>query len=386
MKMFKLGCTAVAVMPMVAFAANTEEATSVADAFQKSQISGAFQAYHFARESGSGADNEITTLGFDLSLETAQYKGFGFTGTFQHTSSPWADDEAKQARSSNMYGNGGQLSEAFLSYDIGNTRAQVGRMYFWTPVMGGSGSRVTREAFQGISIVNKDLANTTITAAYMDEFQARTDREGGIGEFSETFRTAGAPWAFEVEDGVYALSVKNTSIENLALTAAYVDAIDAFDTTYLESAFSFANYGIAAQYYSSQEDGEARGHLFGVKGTATLGKWDLLAAYTTTGDDADVIPGVGNGADLAYTWSDVFAYQYQADQDASKISADYNLTERAFVGSSYVLEDGRDYKRAYTAIRGGYDFANGLNVTAAYEMGSKDAEDDELRLRANYSF
>ncbi|SBS33649.1 outer membrane porin, OprD family [Marinomonas aquimarina] len=387
MKRLNNGFAALAVVPVIAtFSASSATANSLNEAFKNGQVSGTAQAYYFARDNQSGPDNEIATLGLDLSYQTAKFHDVSFKSTFQYTSSPWANEQAKQARRSNMYGSGGQLSEAFLSYEFGNTKAQLGRMYFWSPLMGGSGSRVTKEAFQGLSLVNRDLADTTITFAYMDKFQARTDRNGNIGEFTETFRVAGAPWAFDLDDGAYTLALKNTSIDDVTLTAAYVDAMDAFETAYLESSFQFDNYAIAAQYYSSKEQGEERSDLFGVKGDASFGPVDVTLAYTTVGDDADVIPGVGNGADLAYTWSDVFAYQYQAGQESTKIAAKYNLTSNVYVGTSYLVEDGVDYKRAYTAINGGYTFAGGLSLTAAFEMGSKDAQNDELRVRANYHF
>ncbi|RXJ67667.1 hypothetical protein CRV08_09865 [Halarcobacter ebronensis] len=114
-----------------------------------------------------------------------------------------------------------------------------------------------------------------------------------------------------------------------------------------------------------------------------------IAAFTSTGKDADVIPGLGNGADLAYTWSEVFAYQYEKDQNAYKLTAKYNINPNLYLGTSYLDENGAGYNRAYTAIKSGYNFAGklkGLNIVAAYEMGSKDAKDDELRIRLNYEF
>ncbi|WP_075179616.1 OprD family outer membrane porin [Neptunomonas phycophila] len=368
------------------YADSSDEASSLREAIQQGTVSGAFQGYYFARDKASGKDNEIATLGFDLSYQTATLNGFGFKSTFQYTTSPWANNEAKSARRSNMYGSGAQLSEAYLSYGVNKTQAQLGRMYFWSPLLGGSGSRVTKEAFQGVTLVNKDLSNTTLTFAYMDKFQSRTDGNGDIGKFTETFKTAGAPWAFELDDGAYTLAIKNASFDNLTLTAAYVNALDAFETAYFESAYSIGHFGVAAQYYTSQQDSEQRSDLFGIKGDATFGPLNLTLAYTTTDDDADVIPGVGNGADLAYTWSEVFAYQYQAGQDSTKLAAKYKIDSNAYVGASYLLEDGKGYERAYTALTGGYQFSDAFGVTAAFEMGSKDAKDDELRVRANYTF
>eukprot|EP01029_Cantina_marsupialis_P022781 TRINITY_DN558260_c0_g1_i2.p1 TRINITY_DN558260_c0_g1~~TRINITY_DN558260_c0_g1_i2.p1 ORF type:complete len:224 (+),score=67.68 TRINITY_DN558260_c0_g1_i2:188-859(+) len=223
----------------------------------------------------------------------------------------------------------------------------------------------------------------------MNKFQARTDGEGNIGKFTKIFKTAAAPWSFELDDGAYTIALKNNSIENLTLSAAYVDAIDAFETTYLEASYKFSNYSISTQYYDSQEDGEKSGDLFGIQGTAEFGPLSFTAAYTTTGDDADVIPGLGNGADLAYTWSEALAYQYAADLDSTKVLAKYKINKAAYVSVAYLEEDGADYKNGYTNLVTGYKFSGdlkGLDLKVAYEIASKDAEDDELRVRLNYKF
>lgn len=385
MKTIKLSIASLAIMSVV----STSSATSLEEVFKNGKVSGVIQSYYFARDKDSGTDNDIMTLGFDLSYETARYNGFGLKTTFQSASSPWADEAAKTARKSNMYGSGGELSELYLSYSIDNTLAKVGRMYFWSPTLGGSGSRVTKEAFQGIVVKNSDISDTTLTLAYMNKFQRRTDSNGGIGKFTKTFTTAASPWAFELNDGAYAIAVKNKSIKNLILTTAYVDAVDAFKTAYFEAAYKFNNIGIATQYYDSEEEGKDGGNLFGIKADVTFGPINLLAAYTTTDDTEDVIPGVGNGADMAYTWSEVFAYQYDKDQDSYKVAAKYKINPNASIGTSYVNEDGPGYERAYTAIKGSYSFdgeLKGLNIKAAYEMGSKDAKDNELRVRLNYKF
>lgn len=385
MKLFNLSVAAIAAISVV----STSSASSLEEALKNGKVSGAIQAYYFARDKDSGTDNDITTLGFDLSYETARINGFGAKATLQSAASPWVDEDGKAARKSNMWGSGAQLSEAYLSYATGKTTAKVGRMYFWTPVLGGSGSRVNKEAFQGIAIKNSDIPNTTINVAYMNKFQSRTDGQGDIGNFTKTFKTAASPWAFELEDGAYTIALKNKSIENLTLTAAYVDAIDAFKTAYFEAGYKFSNFGLSAQYYDSKQEGQESGDLLGIKADATFGSLSLTAAYTTTGDDADVIPGLGNGADMAYTWSEALAYQYAADQDSTKFLAKYKINKAAYVSAAYLEEDGTDYKRAYTDLVAGYKFSgalNGLDLKVAYEMGSKDATQDELRVRLNYKF
>ncbi len=296
-----------------------------------------------------------------------------------------------------MYGSGGQLSEIYLSYKMSNTTTQIGRMYFWSPVLGGSGSRVNKEAVQGLTVTNTDLPDTSVTVAYVNKFQARTEvnpgwtrnsNDGKIGSFKK--QTAGFI-SVPFEDGAYTIAITNKSIENLTLTAAYLDVVDVFETAYFEAGYKFGNFGLSSQYYHSEQEDQEDTNLLGVQATATFGSVDLLAAYVTVDDAANVIPGLGNGADLAYTWSEEFANQYRADQDSYKLAATYNISSNAYVGASYVNEDDKVNSKeyGYTAIKGSYSFSgelDGLNIWAAYEMGSQDAKNDALRVKLNYTF
>ena len=381
MKTFNLSIAALAAMSIV----STTSADSLEEALKNGKVSGAIQAYNFSRNVNGGKDYQITTLNLDLSYETARLNGFGAKATFQAAASPWANETAKSARKGDMYGSGAQLSEMYLSYVGGNTTIQAGRMYFWSPVLGGSGSRPTKEAFQGISFVNSDLANTTITLAYMNRMQSRTDGNGNIGEFTKTF----TGWdGSELEDGAYTIALTNKSIENLTLTAAYLDAIDAYETGYFEAAYNFGNFGLSSQYYYSEQEGQDDTNLVGVQVTTSVGPVDLLAAYVTVDDADGVIPGAGNGSDLAYTWSEIFSDQYRADQDSFKLQAVYNINKDAYVGISYVNEDNKaaNEEYGYTAIKGSYNLTKSLNIWTAYEIGGKDAKDDGLRVKLNYTF
>jgi len=370
---------------LVLLATQAFSADSIEDAFKEGKVSGAVQAYNFSRHIDGGKDYQISTLNLDLSYETARINGFGAKATFQASSSPWASETAKNARSGDMYGSGAQLSEMYLSYAAGNTTAKAGRMYFWSPVLGGSGSRPTKEAFQGISLVNTDLDNTTITLAYMNRMQSRTDGNGNIGKFTKTF----TGWdGSALEDGAYTIALTNKSIKDLTLTAAYLDAVDAYETAYLEADYKFDNFGLASQYYYSEQEGQNDTNLIGLQATTSVKSIDLLAAYVTVDDADSVIPGAGNGADLAYTWSEIFSDQYRADQDSYKLQAVYNINKDANIGISYVNEDNKaaNEEYGYTALKGSYNLTKSFNIWAAYEIGSKDAKNDGARIKLNYTF
>ena len=380
MKLAKLSLAAIMVAGLAtsSFAADT-----LAEAFSKGTVNGAIQGYYWSRDNGT-QDADIFTSGLDLSYETARFYGLAFKATFQGTSSPWADKDGKDMFAGDEYGSGAVLSEVYVSYKMKNTTAMVGRMYLDTPLVASSSSRVTKEAFQGAAIINTDLPNTTLIAAYVNKLQSRTDGNGDIGEF-EKFN----------DDGAYTLAVINKSIPGLTLTAAYADAIDLLKVGYAEVAYegkaSNFTYGLAGQYYYSELDGGDDTNLFGVKATLGVAGFSFLAAYTKTDDAAYVYSGLGNGADLAFAESPINSDGYTPDTQSYKVGVSYSFFKNANLGVNYTLndDDSINQKRAYTAVEADYAFEGplkGLSAAVIYEDASKDAKGDELWLNLNYKF
>jgi len=405
MKLAKLSLAAIVVAGLAtsSFAADTLEG-----AFNEGKVTGAIQAYYWTKDTGTGGyDADIFTSALDLSYETGKFYGFGMKATFQSSASPFADADAKTGGANfayDMWGSGAQLSEIYLSYNMKNTTALVGRMYLDTPLVGSSGSRVTKQAFEGAAIINTDLPNTTLIAGYVQKFQDRTDLNGNIGEFKKEFGT-GSGYADQVmlEDGGYTLAVINKSIPGLTLTAAYADAIDAVQIVYAEAAYegkaSSFSYGLAAQYYYNDFDNAVGGDsvdLFGVKGTLGMGSLTGTVAYTTTGSLASthgvggLVSGLGGSADLAYAGSPILSDSYAAGVDSYKVALDYAINANATIGTFYVLNDFADNTEvSYIGLVGSYAFdgaLKGLAVDVIYDDAGKDGDSSEMRLNLNYKF
>ena len=382
MKLAKLSLAAIVVAGLAtsSFAADT-----LADAFKNGKVNGAVQAYYWTRDNGTN-DADIFTSGLDLSYETGKFYGFAFKATFQGTSSPFADTDGKAMFAGDEYGSGAQLSEAYISYTMKNTTALVGRMYLDTPLVASSGSRVTKQAFEGIAVINTDVPNTTLIAGYVQKFQPRTDGMGGIGEFDKIG-----------DDGAYTLAAINKSIAGLTLTAAYADVIDVVQVMYAEAAYegkaSGFTYGLAAQYYNADVDGAAgyESDLFGIKATLGVSDFTFTAAYTKAGDEGYVVSGLGGGADLAYTGSPLNSDSYVADTEAYKIGASYAIMKNASIGLSYTVNDidATSTKNTFTAVEAEYAFEGalkGLSAALTYEDQGEDANGNEMRLNLNYKF
>ncbi len=426
MKLAKLSLAAIVVAGLTSssFAADT-----LADAFKNGKVTGELKAYYFNKDNGANGtaarDESIFTSGIMLNYKTDSLYGLGANFTFQGNAAPFADgtigtNGAKDVFSGDMYGTGAVLSEAYLSYTLGKTTAMVGRMFLDTPLVSGSGSRITKEAFEGAAIINTDLPNTTLIAGYVQKFQSRTDGDGNVGKFTKTFAT-GSSASVDLDKGAYTFAAINKSITGLTLTAAY-----AYADSYLQDGPTvLIDGGINIGYVEALYEGKVGsvGYVFGIqdyynkfnnaKNNAddTINVYAVKAglsfkgingtiAYSQTSNDivagGAVVSGLGNGADLLYTDAVISSPGYNFDSQAYLADLNYDITSAANVGARYVYVDkdananrATATKEGYTALYGSYKFdgvLKGLKLSAEYEDKSEDVKGEDLWVKANYKF
>ena len=219
MKLAKLSLAAIVVAGL---ASSSFAADTLADAFKNGTVNGELKAYYFDRDNGTNKEGIFDT-GILLGYKTASLYGFTANVTFQGSASPFASENEKAMFKNDMYGSGAVLSEAYIAYTLGKTTAMVGRMFLDTPLVASSGSRIIKEAFEGAAVINTDLPNTTLIAGYVQKFQTRTNGNGKVGEFTNSFATNSGP-NVDIDNGGYTLAAINKSVPGLTLTAAYAYA------------------------------------------------------------------------------------------------------------------------------------------------------------------
>lgn len=401
MKLAKLSLAAITIL---ALSSGACAADSLAAAFKEGKVNGELKAFYWNRDRDAIASGEsIFNTGLMLNYQTAPLYGFGLNVTGQTNHAPFASASAKTEFSWDEYGSGAQLSEAYLSYNTGKTTLQVGRMFLNTPLIASLGNRVVKESFEGALIVNTDLPNTTLSAAYVQKFQAQSDGAGSIGQFT----TYANPYGVSplLEDGAYTLVAVNKSIPGLTLTAAYAQDSDTkgqmgyAEAAYAGKATNFT-YGLATQYYYNDKDitGTQSSNLFGIKANIGVGALSGYVAYSTVSKDAAVTPGIGWGADLAYTGTIILSSSYGANTDAYSVGLGYALMPNASVSAAYTVtdDDGLGWakgKASYVSLTGNYAFEGalkGLSLALLYDnedmdqAGAKDK--NEFRFNAIYKF
>ena len=358
-------------------------AASLEEAFAASKVKGEIKSQYFQKENAAGQEASIWTNGGNLSLTTGSFNGLTAGVTFQTGHVAHLDTPVNNYNA-DMNASGSVMSEAYLAYTLANTTAKVGRQYITTPLVAGSGSRMFKQSFEGIVLVNTDVPNTVLVAGYVDKYQNRTDNAGGEPEFNQ------------VSDGAYTVYAKNTSIANLAIQAQYaqIKALAGNDKkiTYIDAAYKLDNVTIAGQTFMS-DDGSATnsdGQQFGVKVTGNIAGVSMLAAYTTTDDEANVVSGLGSGADRSFAAAPIYGggSAQRADTDSYKIALGYKVMGLG-LNASYTNWDtaGRALgDESETNLTVGYAFNKALSTKVMYSKYDGNTDDNRSRVYLSYKF
>ena len=333
----------------------------------------------------------IWTNGGNLSYVTGDYYGFKSGVTLQASTVTASDlDNAPTAYNKDQNVSGAVLSQAYLQYSISNTTGKIGRQYISTPLVEGSGSRIFKESFEGLVISNTDISNTTIVAAYVDKEQYRTNIASGGTEVKEVSDFE------QIQDGAYTVYVNNKSIEDLTVDAQYAlinsDTNTADDTKafYAAGSYNLSPFTIETQTYQT-DNGNAvnsKGSAYGVNLLGNFDKLSLGVAYSIVDKDANIINGIGNGADYLYTGTWIYGGIYDADTNAYKLSAGYKITTDLSFDLNYgAWKTGTNPTASETDFITTYTFNE--NFSTKFVLATYDNLADEsyrTRLYASYKF
>ena len=411
MKLAKLSLAAITVASL---SASAFAADSLAGMFKNGKASGQLKAYYYSKDNGTQSDGLFTT-GAVLNFNTAVFNGFSGALTFQGNSSPFATSGAKSLYNSTEYGTGAQISQAYLQYANSGFFAKAGRQYVSTPLVAGSGSRMTKESFEGYVLGYTGLPQTVIAAGYVDKYQHRTDKDGNIGSFKDDLTGLGN------DDGAWTIFAINKSIPGLKLTGAYAEVNKGNDKTLgaVDIWYGDVNYHVpmngftlrtGVNYYDTQADNTnattgVDTNTYSLMLGANMNGLDAQIAYGENDDKTDGTPymyGLGNGTGLLYnnTVDSLYVNDQSAGMSNLGIKVGYDLSKVGVAGTKVGIGY-NDFSGAkdttikdYTVIGGyaSYKFSGslkGLSALAQYE--GKDSDDDSkdgyrFRFKAIYSF
>jgi hypothetical protein len=295
----------------------------------------------------------------------------------------------------------GELYGEFLLTDT--VKASVGRRAYVTPYINTNDSRMTPATFQAYAIQGTLGGGgdpvVRFGAGYVDKEKDRNSEE-----FVPMSNVAGAPAA--VQRGVYAAG-GNVSSGGLTIGAMDYYSIDIINIAYTEAKYTLpiANRMrllFSAQYASQASTGNnlLTGHSFstdqfGLKAELALGGMLLTAAYT----------GTGNGANMQNPWGAYPGYTsvevenfYRAGEDAAMLRAAYNFSSIRGLSAYALYVNGSKPDNPKQYAQDEYDLnvqwiagpgrLKGLTLLARYGHVSQDGggnpHQDDLRLVVYY--
>lgn len=357
MQIAKLSLVAVMVL---GFSGSVYAADTLEDAFKNGKVNGELRAWYWDKtQDGTSQHNEnITNFAIELGYVSDSLYGFKAGVTFQGNATPFAEENAKTMYVNEEYASGSVLSEAYLAYTLGKTEIKVGRQYINTPIISGNYARIFKESFEGASITNIGLPQTSVFAHYVEKFQGRTSNVSGDGAgdapvFSNKIVLGGAGATSYAFDDIYGLGFINKSIPNVTLTAQYVQATDvemsATKKDDISLYYTEANYllpinsfklGFDVNYRGSKTGANLdsynyEGTMLGLKASlAELSGFGASVSYTTVSDKDSIILGLGNGP-TSYTALPIrgpFAYSSLSGMDSYLFELSYDFSKMGVSG------------------------------------------------------
>jgi len=358
-------------------------------------------------------------VGGYLKYETADYKGLSFGAAFYTTNgflndSPKTDytqvDPTLLGKNNENYS---MLGEAFIQYKVANNTLKIGRQKLDTPMLGSDDARMLPNLFEAYVLTNKDIANTTLTAAHVTKFAQGTfgraytggilastagysvhDTRNQVGEF----KNMGTYAVNKSTDGVSILSATYAMDKTLKVQLWDYYAHDIMNTIYGQADLSWkclvtdmVKPSLSVQMIKESDlgddlAGKIDSFYWAAKFDAKIQNFTASIAYSQTGENSSSDAAVKNaiispwGGMPAFTQGMVTRHMFLAGTDAMKISATYDFKDlgaNVLATIYYANFDMADYN-GYT-----YDDADESGFDIIYNPSI--VKNLQLRLRANYA-
>lgn len=350
-------------LSIIAFIASgayaAEIGTDLASAFTSGKIDGQVRGFYMMQSSSmannaSNNNNSGFAMGGNLGFTTAPYYGISagakfYTTQILATSNGFAGGSGVAAAPlafsiENLGVSPGQsystLGQAFLQGQYGKTTLKIGRQEINTPLAGPNDGYVIPDLFQGAVLINSDIPQTTLIAAYINGMQGGTTGDShastnytptltpsyGVTSSQTGFNSmsrAALGSIVDVPSGitngksigdqpVWALAAVNSSLPNTTAQVWYYNNTNVLQALYAElnSNITFGKdwqlYG-GAQYYTIDGQGTTKTLLNNIGSTLSYNvtglKIGLNNSYGITPEvDALFVGGSNNSIYVFGAW------------------------------------------------------------------------------------
>jgi len=328
----------------------------------KTTINGKAVAYYYTDDAVDLFDNKSSSLGLAATLNVkhnftdniaANFTAVGYTNAI-------TDGYLMDAEKTGAYFNVANITASF-----GGTTFILGRQVVDTPMFGSYDWLLAPGSFESYTVANNSIENLTLVGAYVTKWRPNNTGTDFLTLDGENFALG----------AVYGADALSASVWYYNIDAG------SYSQVYVDAGYNFGTFNVAAQYAGTDYDLGQNSDAYGIKVGATLGSFDLYAAYNDVSDRAAGYVGrtglytaQWNSAltfsDIGSSWK-VDASTTLAGFDAEISYADYDIAGEEF---DLIL---------------GYDITSCISVDAIY-ANTKYTEDEDatnqLEFIATYKF
>lgn len=298
---------------------------------------------------------------------------------------------------------GGWISQAYLTYGMGNTTLKAGRQELpkaLSPFAFSEGWNVFKNTFDAIVAINTDLPSTTLVGAWVAKANIMTGNGTAPGADQSQFVSMNPDNSGD-DDGVFMITAQNKSIENVTLTGTWYYASEFLTSNDLHALWGDAKFGVAGLNIGLQagtlmhDDFNDDFVAYGAKIGGTFGMVDASIAYTSTDDGGDAGIDTFGATNLAgiktplYTQAILNQGHIQRDSDTVLVKAGVKALGGK-VGAYYNYSDkgnGDEYSEFAVTYKG--KVTDDITVFGAYVYNDLESNSDSgnfIRVWGRYAF
>ena len=355
--------------------------------------------YYETKEAGEGSlfdqENAAAAAGIQLSAVNKNILGpIGAGFELSGLSSVGLENDVVSGLVQSATGDltGAAITQAYLTAGLGNTSLKVGRQTLpksLSPLAFSDDWNVFKNTFEAALLVNTDLPDTVIAAAYV----ARANSAfGPLSDFNDIH---------EAQDDTYFAAITNSSISGLTLTGSFyqlnnVKGLGDAIALWGDIQYKMNNFGIGVQGATIDPTDVAdtlnETTALGAKLTGEMNIFGGSIAYSTV-DDGTVtvnnLAGLKGERTALYTQLLVNADHISTDNDTFAIKAYAKALNGKFIAEYAATTDNSEAENDYTELDLAYTTTLGsTQLFAGYILTTQDKAEDEniVRVWGRYNF
>ncbi len=348
----------------------------VVSEFPQTTIGGKLTAYYYTDDAIDLFDEASSSLGTAATLDVSHKFNANIAINFSAIGFANVIDDGYYMENEKS---GAFFNVANVTVNFMDTTLVLGRQLLDTPMLGGFDWLLAPGAFEAYTAVNSSIENVTLVGSYVrtwrpnntgDDFINLTDIGDGnnwtLGAAYDNKTINGSVWYYNVDAGDYA--------------QVYVDAGYNFEVAKIEAQYVNTNYN---------NDIVDDSNAFGIKASATVSGFSLMAAYENVSDNT--VGFVGRDSLYTSSWNTFTSnvvgdsFKVEAGTEFAGITASASYAYYEYEQEVTALEDNDGYEIDLIL---GYNITETIDANLVYSNTDYGLGDDvnALEIYANYKF